>query len=83
MAVYHGGQDRGNNRRLMSISEFVRKRGRPALEPGQPSTDVIVAMPPALYDRVYQAARLERVSVPEVIRRALKRELSDTKYQSS
>jgi len=51
------------------------KRGRPALSPDESSTDVHLTMPASLYDRAYAEASRERVSVPEVIRRALSAKL--------
>jgi hypothetical protein len=57
----------------------MAKRGRPPLEDGQPSTDVVVALPASWYDRLYEAAQRERVSVPEIVRRTLRPEFSDTK----
>lgn len=51
------------------------KRGRPPLSDEGPSTDVVVALPPSVYDRLFQESIAERVSVPEVIRR----KLGDTK----
>lgn len=58
---------------------LTRRRGRPPLSPDGPSTDVTVAMPGELYDRVYTAAQTARITVPEAIRRVLARELRDTK----
>lgn len=49
-----------------------RRRGRPPLEDGDPSTDVCVKMPARLYDETYHLAAVRRVSVPELIRRALR-----------
>lgn len=51
------------------------KRGRPALSPSEPSTPVHVKLPGSLYDRVYEAAARDRLSVPERIRMALQRDL--------
>jgi hypothetical protein len=53
----------------------VTKRGRPALSPDESSTDVHFRMPDSLYDRASAAAAQDRLSVPDVIRRALARDL--------
>jgi hypothetical protein len=50
---------------------MAEKRGRPTVSPSEPSTDVHLTMPESLYDRVYATASRERLTVPEVIRRAL------------
>jgi len=51
--------------------EEHRPPGRPPLSPGHASTDVCVKMPVGMYDQAYALATRERVSVPEVMRRAL------------
>lgn len=51
------------------------RRGRPPLSRDEPSTDVCVKMPEGMYDAAYRVATRERISVPEVIRRALDRAL--------
>jgi hypothetical protein len=61
---------------------MAKPRGRPPLKSGERSTDVIVAVTATMYDRLYQAASRARVSVPEVIRRALRPEFSDTKSEN-
>jgi hypothetical protein len=63
------------------IGSDRRRRGRPPLAEGQATTDVVVALPASWYDRLYQAAIRDRVSVPEVIRRKLRSEFSDTKSE--
>lgn len=55
------------------------KRGRPALEDGEESTHVTVTVPASWYDRIYQEASRERETVPEVIRKRLAPEFSNTK----
>ena len=55
----------------------MAKRGRPALSSHEPSTDVCVKMPLSLYDLAYDKASTDRVTVPEVVRRALRQLLSD------
>jgi hypothetical protein len=49
--------------------------GRPTVTRDEPSTDVHLTVSVSLYDRVYAVAVHDRVSVPQVIRRALAREL--------
>ena len=51
------------------------RRGRPPLSDDEGSTSVHVKLPDSVYDRAYERAADERVSVPEVIRRALERDL--------
>ena len=56
----------------MSLDPPKRRPGRP---PGDPSTrpvEVRVSLPPQVYDRVDAIARAHDVSIPEVIRRALR-----------
>ncbi len=53
----------------------MRKRGRPSVSPRETSTDVHLTMSESLYDRAYAEASKTRVSVPEVIRRALQKDL--------
>jgi hypothetical protein len=55
------------------------RRGRPPLDDGDPSVKVCVSLPSRQYDDVYERAQRERVSVPEVIRRALEDEKRDPK----
>ncbi|MGH9309054.1 MAG: hypothetical protein ACRD1U_06760 [Vicinamibacterales bacterium] len=50
-----------------------KRRGRPPLDANDPSVPVQVRMPGREYDSVYERARRERVSVPEICRRALAR----------
>jgi hypothetical protein len=52
------------------------KRGRPPLTPGDTPARVDVLMPSRDYDRAYQLARREGISVPELLRRGF-RELAD------
>jgi hypothetical protein len=52
------------------------RRGRPPLSPDEPSTAVGgLKLPNSLFDRTCAAARDQQISVPEVIRRALARDL--------
>jgi Arc/MetJ-type ribon-helix-helix transcriptional regulator len=53
----------------------MSRRGRPPLSDDEGSTPVSVKLPDSLYDRAYARASDDRVSVPEVIRRALVRDL--------
>jgi hypothetical protein len=45
--------------------------GRPPLDPTGPSVAVSLALPRQAFEDVRRRAALERVSVPEIIRRAL------------
>lgn len=47
------------------------------MSPSESSADVHLTMPASLYDRVYSEASKKRVSVPEVIRRALDKDLRE------
>lgn len=54
------------------------KRGRPPLTPGDTKpARVHVSVPSADYDRAYQIAQRDGVSVSQVMRRGLARELAD------
>ena len=46
--------------------------------PGQPSARVQVRVAPADYDRAYQRAQQEGISMAELLRRGLGRELTDS-----
>lgn len=48
------------------------RRGRPPLSKREPSSPVCVKMPDSEYDLAYKMAAEERVSVPEILRRAFK-----------
>lgn len=48
--------------------------GRPPLDDEDPSVGVSVRMPSKQYDALHARASGERVSVPEIIRRAIRRE---------
>jgi predicted HicB family RNase H-like nuclease len=51
----------------------MKARGRPRLaEDGSPSVDLHIRLPSKAFDRVYEAAQHERVSMPEYIRRRLR-----------
>ena len=52
------------------------KRGRPPLTPGDTPVRVEVLVPTTQYDRAHSRARQEGVSVPALLRRALRRELA-------
>jgi hypothetical protein len=52
-----------------------RRRGRPRLSAAEGSADVHLTLPEGMYDKAYSVASRERISVPEVIRRALSRAL--------
>jgi hypothetical protein len=52
-----------------------RRRGRPALDESDRDTVVVhVRLPTRQYDAACQRATSERVTVPELLRRALRRE---------
>jgi hypothetical protein len=55
----------------------VKRTGRPPLDADEPSASVHLRLPPRTYDAAYQRAQRDQVSVPEVLRRALDRELRD------
>ena len=50
---------------------MARKVGRPALDPLDPSAQICLSVPGKTYDRWDKAARDERCSIQELIRRAL------------
>lgn len=54
------------------------RRGRPRVCPNQPSTDVHLSLPEGMYDKAFALASRDRISVPEVIRRALDRLLTSS-----
>jgi len=47
----------------------MKRPGRPSLDPRDPSVRVNLSLPGKGYDDLYTKARVERVSVPELIRR--------------
>jgi len=47
------------------------RRGRPPLDPADPTVKVCLTLKSRQYDAVYKRATRAHVSVPEVIRRAL------------
>jgi hypothetical protein len=53
-----------------------KRPGRPALTPGEPPARVQVRVAAADYDRAYQCAQQEGVSVAELLRRGLSHELA-------
>jgi hypothetical protein len=55
------------------------RRGRPPLDATDRSTKVCVSMPSRRYDLLYKRASQERVSVPELIRRDLARDIRNPK----
>jgi hypothetical protein len=58
------------------------RRGRPSVSPGERSTDVHLTIPDSLYDRAYAKASSQRETVPEIIRRALARDLETQNRQT-
>lgn len=57
-----------------------RGRGRPPLEHGEPSTALTVRLPNRVYDQACRKATHERVSLPEIVRRALTNLLEDDSH---
>jgi len=55
------------------------KRGRPGLDPRDRSVTVTVAMPARRYEVLYARAAVDRVTVPELIRRALELQYKTSK----
>jgi len=55
----------------------TRRPGHPPLDDTDPSTSVHVRLPSTQYDNLYAIARRERVTVPEVIRRLIRRDDRD------
>jgi len=53
------------------------KRGRPPLTPGDRPARVTLLVPSAAYDRAYELAKHEGISVPELLRRGLARTLDE------
>jgi hypothetical protein len=49
-----------------------RRPGRPRLDPDNPTVSVHVRLPAKQYDDASKAARDRRMSVPELVRRALR-----------
>jgi hypothetical protein len=49
-----------------------KRQGRPPLDKEDPSVSVNVRVPGKLYDRMYERAQRERVTIPELIRRNLR-----------
>jgi hypothetical protein len=54
-----------------------RKRGRPPLDATQPAVRLEVLVTARDYDRAYLRARTQDVSIPELVRRGLRRLLAD------
>lgn len=54
-----------------------RRRGRPALSTSGASAPVCIKLPPADYDKLFTFSRRSRESVPDVIRRAVKKLIAD------
>lgn len=55
-----------------------RRPGRPPLTPGDTPAKVQVYVPSADYDRAHDRAQRLGLTVPELLRRGLRRELSDS-----
>lgn len=54
-----------------------RRRGRPSLSPTERSTGIHLRLPESDYDATYRAASARRMSVPDLVRRALKEFIAD------
>lgn len=54
-----------------------KRPGRPALEAGKPSVTIGLRVGETDYDRAFAIATRQRESVPDVLRRALRRLISD------
>jgi hypothetical protein len=50
---------------------MTRRRGRPPLDDDDESTSVHLRLPAKKYDELCERARIQRVNVPELIRREL------------
>lgn len=52
---------------------MTRKRGRPQLEPGTPTSQITLKLPATLHDRACVRAMELEIDVAELIRRAVER----------
>jgi len=59
------------------MPEPRRPRGRPPLEPGQRTTLISVRVTEPTYDKLYDKATRERVSVQDLCRRGVRLVLED------
>lgn len=50
-----------------------KRRGRPPIDPDAPAARVHLTLAAVAYDRLYRTAQDQAISVPEVIRRRLRR----------
>jgi hypothetical protein len=62
---------------VLLLPEDPRPRGRPPLTRGDAPAKVQVFVPSAVYDRAYDLAQREGITVPQLLRRGLSRELDD------
>ena len=53
--------------------------GRPRVDPSDLSVGLHVVLPAKAYDKLYQLARARHITVPEVVRRALRPVLTPTR----
>jgi hypothetical protein len=58
---------------------MANQRGRPPVDPDDPSVPVHVKLPSQQYDQACQKASQEHLSLPELIRQALWKELRNPK----
>jgi hypothetical protein len=54
-----------------------RRTGRPPLDDHDPSVNVSIKIPSRQYDALFEQAQRERVSLPEMIRRRIRRDDDD------
>ena len=59
------------------MEHIKRGRGRPPLQAGESTTSICVRVPNPVYDRATKKASADRVSVPELVRRAITDLLKD------
>ena len=59
-------------------SQPRRPRGRPPIDPHDPSVDFHVSLPSKLYNRAETLARAQGVSMAELFRRAIRRTLPES-----
>ena len=61
------------------MSNTTRRNGRPPLDPADPSVSICVRVPSKRYDALQKQAAGNRVSVPELLRRAIAKD-TDKRY---
>jgi len=53
------------------MSDSPKRRGRPRLDPSDPSVQCSLRLPSKRYDALYRAASRDRMTVPDYIRQTL------------